>query len=137
MDKAVHGAILIKYLLIVSGCIFLFLGIIGIFVPLLPTTPFLLLAASCFFKSSEKLYRWLTGHKVLGRPIIYYRQFNAISLRTKVFSITLLWITIGYSVFYFSFSPVLRVLLAVIAIGVTIHILKLRTLTKEMMENTH
>lgn len=122
-----------KKLLIISGYISLFLGITGIFVPLLPTTPFLLLTATCFMHSSDTLYHWVTHHKVFGKYIKGYQRFKAISLRAKIVTILLLLICIGYSVFILN-SLLLRIVLFVIAICVSIHILRLRTLTKEMVE---
>ena len=87
-------------ILIIIGSIFVILGTIGIFLPLLPTTPFLLLAAACYIKSSDKLYHWLLNHKLLGKFITNYIKYKAISIRSKVVSITLLWLTIGYSILF-------------------------------------
>lgn len=126
-----------KYLLIITGCISLSLGIVGIFIPLLPTTPFLLLAAACFFRSSDPLYHWITHHKVFGNYILCYRQFRAVSKRTKIVSVTFLWLFIGYAALFVATSPWLRLLLLVIAVCVTAHILRLRTLTKTMLEELH
>ena len=72
-----------KYLLIILGSICLMLGIIGIFLPLLPTTPFLLLAAALYFRSSERLYQWLIQQKHLVSYIRNFREFRAIPLRAK------------------------------------------------------
>ncbi len=123
-----------KILLLTIGTLSMALGIAGIFLPLLPTTPFLLLAAACFCRSSERLYRWLIGHRILGTYIRSYREYRAVSLRAKVFAIVLLWSTIGFSAIWV--VPVLigKVLLIGIAMGVTIHLLSMRTLTKEMKE---
>lgn len=66
------------------GGVFLVIGIVGVFVPLLPTTPFLLLAAFCFARSSERLHRWLVDHPRLGPPIADWREHGAISMRAKV-----------------------------------------------------
>ncbi len=122
---------MIKILLISAGLLSLALGIAGIFLPLLPTTPFLLLSAACFMRSSTRLYRWLTGHKIFGGYIRGYQQFRAVSPRTKIISLALLWLTIGGSLL---FAPYLwlKVTLALIAVGVTIHIVRLKTLTPAM-----
>jgi len=85
--------------LIIVGSFFAGLGILGIFLPLLPTTPFLLLAAACYIRSSEKLYNWLMNNKWIGRYIKNYLEGKGIPLKSKVLSISALWITIGYSVF--------------------------------------
>ena len=89
-----------KYVYIALGTLSLVLGVLVIFLPLLPTTPFLLLTATLYFKSSPKLYDWLLNHKYFGSYIRNYRENKAISLRAKIISITLLWITISYSIFY-------------------------------------
>ena len=122
-----------KILLIAAGYMSLSVGVVGIFVPLLPTTPFLLLASACFLRSSDSLYRWLTHHRIFGSYIRAYQQFRAISKRAKIFSISVLWIFIAYSALFVVTALWLRLLLFLIAAGVTTHILRLRTTTKEMM----
>ena len=119
-----------KWVLIIVGSFFTGLGIIGIFLPLLPTTPFLLLAAACYVRSSEKLYNWLMNNKWLGSYIKNYLEGKGVSLKSKVLSISLLWITIGYSVVFVVDIFPIRVILILIAIGVTIHLLSIRTLKK-------
>ena len=66
------------------GWFFVVLGLIGIALPLLPTTPFLLLAAVCFSKGSDNIYRWLINHPTLGPPIINWREKRAITRRSKI-----------------------------------------------------
>ena len=122
-----------KILLITAGNISLSLGIAGIFLPVLPTTPFLLLSAACYVKSSEKLYLWLINHRILGLYIKSYIIFNAITLKAKIISITALWAVISVSAFIFISLMWLRILLFVIAAGVTLYIANKKTLTKEMI----
>lgn len=124
-----------KVFLIITGFVALILGILGIFLPLLPTTPLLLLAAACFFRSSDKLYHWITHHRVFGKYILCYQKYRAISLQSKIFTIVLLWSTISITILFFIEMFWLKLLLLVIAIGVTIHVLRLKTLTKEILEN--
>ncbi|MFX1466888.1 MAG: YbaN family protein, partial [Promethearchaeota archaeon] len=88
---------LIKGALVVTGTLSLALGIIGIFIPLLPTTPFLLLAAYCYARSSKKLYNWLMSNKWFGSYIRNYYEGNGIPLKAKLLSVSFLWITIGFS----------------------------------------
>ncbi len=121
-----------KGLLFALGALAVALGFLGIFVPLLPTTPFLLLAAACFIRSSDRAYRWLLTHPWFGSYIRSYREHHAITLQIKIFSISLLWAALGYSMLAVVTALWLRLLLAAIGIGVTIHLLSLRTLTKEM-----
>ncbi|MBU1077641.1 MAG: YbaN family protein [Spirochaetes bacterium] len=122
-----------KTILICFGYIFFSIGIIGIFIPLLPTTPFLLLAAGCFLRSSDRLYQWITHHRYFGQYISCYLKFRAVSLKTKIFSILLLWFSICFSIIFFVPHLWLKILLLIIAGGVTVHISSLRTLTKEMI----
>lgn len=116
-----------RRVLFVTGSVALVLGIIGVFVPLLPTTPFLLLAAACFIRSSPRAYRWLMGNRLLGGYIRSYRSGAGIPLRVKVFTLCLLWLTIGYSAVYIVQNVWVRVGLGLIAVAVTAHIVAIRT----------
>jgi len=113
---------LLKILLIIAGTISLILGIIGIFVPLLPTTPLLLLSAWCYLRSSEKLYLWVTQNRIFGRYIRNYQEGKGAPLYFKIFTLILLWGTIIYTTFYVINYLPLRLLLLIIAISVTVHI---------------
>jgi hypothetical protein len=126
---------LLKYFLIAAGILCVVLGVAGIFLPLLPTTPFLLLAAACFFRSSEPLYAWLINHKFFGKRIQYYRVYKAISLRSKLLSLALLWLTIGYSAFFAVKIFWVKIILFLIAAGVSLHLIGFRTLSKKMEED--
>ncbi|MDD2200269.1 MAG: YbaN family protein [Bacteroidales bacterium] len=112
-----------KLLLIITGSLFLVLGTIGIVVPVLPTTPFLLLTALCYAKSSEKFYNWLINNKVFGIYIKNYREGKGIPVRVKLFAISLLWVAILISAFFAVENNALKILLIVIAILVSIHII--------------
>lgn len=118
---------IVKWILIASGTIFLVIGIIGIFLPILPTTPFLLLAAACYARSSEKFYIWLIKNKVFGSYIKNYREGKGIPLKVKIIAIIFLWITIMVSTLLFIDVFWIRILLILIAVGVTIHILTIKT----------
>lgn len=104
------------------------LGTVGIFLPLLPTTPFLLLAAACYARGSKRFYNSLVSNRWFGSYIKNYRERKALPLRMKVLSIVLLWATIGYSAIFVAATPLVRALLIGIAIGVTVHITLIRTL---------
>ena len=117
-----------KTLYIALGTLSLALGILGIFLPLLPTTPFLLLTAALYFKSSPRLYNWLLSHKHLGPYIRNFRENKAIPLRAKIISISLMWITMLYCVFFIVPYIWVKVILLIIAAGVTYHILSFKTL---------
>jgi uncharacterized membrane protein YbaN (DUF454 family) len=116
-----------RVLLIFAGIFFMGIGIIGIFLPLLPTTVFLLLAAYCFARSSERFYSWLLNNKWFGSFIKNYREKKGITLRTKIFTISILWITILYSAIFLSQNFYVRIFLLLIASGVTAHLLTIRT----------
>jgi uncharacterized membrane protein YbaN (DUF454 family) len=114
-------------MLITAGIIFVGLGIIGIFLPILPTTPFLLLASACFARSSKKFYDWLFNNKLFGDYIKNYREGRGVPLKVKVFTISLLWITILFSIYYVIDNFLFEVILFIIATGVTIHIITIKT----------
>ncbi len=117
-------------ILTVLGTFFVIAGIIGIFLPLLPTTPFLLLAAACYIRGSKRMYDKLVGNRVLGKYILNYREGKGIPFSTKVLAIGLMWLTMGYSAIFIVKIPVIKVLLLLVAVGVTLHLLKMKTLKK-------
>lgn len=117
----------IRASLIAVGWVSIILGVIGIFLPLLPTTPFLLLAAGCFARSSERFHNWLLSHKYLGPYIHMYLDGKGIPLKAKYYIISVLWFTMGISIYIVTPIP-LKVLLVVIASCVTIYLLRIPTL---------
>ncbi|MDF2820489.1 MAG: uncharacterized protein K0R15_930 [Clostridiales bacterium] len=121
---------IIKYSLILGGTISLGLGMIGIFIPVLPTTPFLLLAAFCYLRSSKKLYTWLVNHRIFGTYIYNYMTYKAVKKRVKIVAIIFLWVSLGFSIIVVDNSH-LRILLCIIGISVSIHLLRLKTLVQE------
>jgi uncharacterized protein len=122
---------IIKYLLIIAGSISLALGTIGIFLPILPTTPFLLLSAACYMRSSEGMYKWLLGNRWFGEYIRNYREGRGIPFKTKIFALAILWAAIVYSAFV-ALDEILiaQVALLLVAVGVSIHMVRLPTLKK-------
>ena len=119
-----------KYVLILLGIISLALGVIGIFLPVLPTTPFLLLSATLFLRSSRKLYDWLLSHPYLGEYIRNFKEYNAIPLRVKIISVSLVWITLLYCAIFVAKEWWMSAVFVSIALGVSIHILHYKTLKK-------
>jgi hypothetical protein len=117
----------IRALLIVIGTFCVALGVLGMFLPLLPTTPFLLLAAICYARSSERFYHWLMTNRWCGEYIRNYREGRGIPLKQKVLTILLLWLTIGSTAWLAISQLWVRWILFGIAIGVTIHLVKIRT----------
>jgi uncharacterized membrane protein YbaN (DUF454 family) len=118
----------VKTVYIILGSVSLGLGIAGAFLPVLPTTPFLLLTAALYLKGSPRLYEWLINHKYLGPYIRNYRDNRAIPLRAKIVSVVLLWATILLSAFLTIHVWWLRIVLICLAIAVTWHILSFKTL---------
>jgi len=117
-----------KIMLSACGLLALALATAGIFLPLLPTTPFLLLAAACFFRSSERLYNWLIAHKHFGRMIRQYREHHAISRRARLATLALLWVTLAFSGLVALEAPWARILLLAVGVGVSLHLLRMKTL---------
>ena len=115
-----------RRLLIGAGTLSTGLGIIGIFVPILPTTPFLLLAAACYMRSSERFYRWLTSNRIFGDYVKNYIEGRGMPAKIKIFTILLLWLTIGLSITFAVQSLVIRIVLLCVAAGVTTHIALIR-----------
>lgn len=113
--------------LIVAGTFFVAIGFLGIFLPLLPTTPFLLLAATIYAKSSNKFYYWLLHNRWFGGYIKNYREGKGVARKIKIWTISILWITIITSIFAVEIFLV-RIFLLLVAIAVSIHILSIRTL---------
>jgi len=111
-----------------SGFVSLCLAILGIFLPVLPTTPFLLLSAYCFSRSSRKWHLWLLNHRYFGKIIRDYNERKGVTLGIKIFALSFLWITILLSVIFVVESILLDFLLISIASFVSAHILKLKTL---------
>lgn len=119
-----------KTLCIILGSISLGLGIIGLFMPILPTTPFLLLTAALYFRGSPKLYKRLLDHPYLGPYIRNFREHKAIPLRAKIISITMMWGTMLYCILFLMPWFELKITLLVIALAVTYYILSFKTLKK-------
>lgn len=118
----------LRYLLIFFGFVSVALGLLGIILPLLPTTPFLLLAAFFFARSSERFHHWLLNNRVFGEYIRNYQEGKGLPLRYKISTISLLWFTIILSMIYATEELWLRLFLGIIAVGVTWHLLRLPTL---------
>lgn len=115
-----------QVILIVAGFFALVFGGIGIFLPILPTTPFVLCAAGCFAASSPRLYRKLENTKYFGEYIRYYRDRTGISNRARWTAVIFLWASLIISALVFRSSGYVLVILAVVGTAVSIHILTIR-----------
>ena len=122
---------MIKLLYIVLGSVSLSLGFLGIFLPGLPTTPFLLLAATLYMRSSKRLYSWLLNHRQMGKIIRQFRENKSIPLRIKIVSLSVMWSMIGLSTILLLKSVVLRIAIPLLGIIGTIVLLSLSAAPKE------
>ena len=116
-----------KYFYLVSGFLLVMIGVVGIFLPVLPTTIFLILASACFIKSSPQANEWLRNHKILGMYIKNYQDKSGLTVKSKIINIVILWIMISVSALLFTENLYIRLLLIAIATGVTIHLLMIKT----------
>jgi hypothetical protein len=122
-----------RFLWTVAGIIFVALGLIGIAVPLLPTTPFLLLAAACFLRGSERMYRWLLRNKLFGRYLDDYREKRGVPMRIKIIGICVLWASIGFVTIFLVTDTLIRILMLSVAFFVTLYMLTIKTKTEKKM----
>jgi uncharacterized membrane protein YbaN (DUF454 family) len=117
----------VRWLLIALGMVSLATGVIGIFLPLIPTTGPLLLAAVCFDRSSPRFHSWLMNNRYLGGYIRNYQEGRGLPMMQKVCTIGLLWSTITLSIVFAVSALWGRLLLGAIAVAVTVHIVTLPT----------
>lgn len=99
------------------------LGFIGAFLPVLPTTPFMILAAYLFSKSSPRMHSWLTSLPYFGDAIIDWETSKVIRPKAKVMAITMIWIMMGATIIFAAISDGLKIMLAVIGVCVSTYIL--------------
>ena len=113
-----------------AGHAFVGLGIIGVLLPLMPTTVFLLLAATCYARSSPRFYHWLLHNRYFGSYIKNYKEKQGTPLSAKIISIAILWITILFSISTASAHWFVNGILLIVAVGVTIHLIMIKTSSK-------
>lgn len=116
-----------KIVLWIIGIITLALGFIGIFIPVFPTTPFLLVALACFVNSSSKMHRFILENKYLGPYVKDYTSGNGIPMKAKWRAVSLIWITIGFSALFVLDKWSLRILILSTATLVSIYIFTRKT----------
>lgn len=117
-----------RWLFVITGTIALGIGIFGIIIPVLPTTPFLLLAAICYLRGSQRLYNALLRNRIIGSYISNYLEGQGMSLKMKISTLSLLWITLVFTALFATDTLIIRIILAAVLIGVTVHILQIKTL---------
>lgn len=118
---------LTKIALNLVGSIAVLLAILGVFLPLLPTTPFLLLACACYFRGSPRMYRWLVRNRILGTYILNFQNGRGIPLRAKIVSLLLTWASLSFSIYVMK-AMVVKLILVAIGIAVSLIILRMKTL---------
>jgi uncharacterized membrane protein YbaN (DUF454 family) len=118
-----------RALLVVCGTLCVALGVVGIFVPLMPTTVFLLMAAACYARSSDRFYQKLVNHRILGA---YVRSSRGMPRRAKVITLVLLWASIGTTIVWTAHAWWLRLLLLAIAVAVTAHVARIPAVREEV-----
>ena len=111
----------VKIFLLFVGGLSVVLGVIGIFLPVMPTTPFLLLAAACFMRTSPKFYNWLVGHPRLGKYLVYYLEGKGIPLKAKVYTIATMAISMSVTCYFVPITAV-RILLPLVGALVALYI---------------
>ena len=122
---------LMRPLLITIGTLSVALGVVGMFIPILPTTPFLLLAAACYARSSERFLHWLLNNRWFGTYIRNYREGRGMPRSTKVLTLLALWVTLALSATLATPAWWIRILLLAVGVGVTIHLLGTKTYVAE------
>lgn len=121
----------VRALWVALGVISLVLGVIGIFLPLLPTTPFVLLAAACFARGSRRFHTWLVSHPRFGPTILDWQKHRAIPWRAKVFALSTMWVSMGTTAWFLRARPYASLTLIGIALAVSIWMLRLPTRAPE------
>lgn len=108
------------------GTLAVVLGLIGIFLPLLPTTPFLLLATACYMRGSQRMANWLMSNRLFGQYIRDFHENRGIPRKTKIWALSIMWVSLGISAWV---MPVdwARPLLLIPGIGVTIYLWRYKT----------
>lgn len=117
----------LRWLLFAAGALATGLGILGFFLPLLPSTPFLLLAAACFSRSSERAERWLFANPLWGRQLQQYRAHGTVSPRTKALAIATIALGMTFSAWLTGWNPIIILAFLVIGGSVSLYLLRLPT----------
>ncbi|PDW01598.1 YbaN family protein [Candidatus Viridilinea mediisalina] len=122
-----HRSRIVRWLLIGAGSFALALGGLGVIIPGLPTTPFVLLAAACYIRSSERLYRWLLGSRVFGPIITTWQTHRGMTRQTKLATLILVWLSIGGSALFLVANPLIQAIMLGVAMIKTVILVRIRT----------
>ena len=119
-ESELHPSRVVRIVLLTLGSLALFLGILGVFLPGLPTTPLILVAATCYARGSEKFYRRLLANPTFGPLIVEWRRHRSIPYRIKLIAIAMMSLTICASIWTLSAIPWLQGMLAFIGLAVAV-----------------
>ncbi|MBA3903389.1 MAG: DUF454 domain-containing protein [Rhodocyclaceae bacterium] len=111
-----HDSLAVRLMFVALGTLFVAIGIAGILLPVLPTTPFMLLAAACYARASTRFYNWLLNNRVFGPTILEWRRHRSIPYRVKWTAILLMAVTLGISIVFFVPWPELQAALAIFGV---------------------
>lgn len=111
-----HDSLAVRLMFVALGTLFVAIGIAGILLPVLPTTPFMLLAAACYARASTRFYNWLLNNRVFGPTILEWRRHRSIPYRVKWTAILLMAVTLGISIVFFVPWPELQAALAILGV---------------------
>lgn len=120
-----HDSTLVRVALVVLGSGFVALGVAGIFLPVLPTTPFLLLAAACYARASRRFYNWLLNNRWFGPTILEWQQYRSIRYRTKLTAIAMMALTLASSIVFFVHDARLQALLVALGIALAVYMYRI------------
>ncbi|NIR58448.1 MAG: DUF454 domain-containing protein [Gammaproteobacteria bacterium] len=115
----------LRFTLVILGGVFVAVGVAGVFLPLLPTTPFMLMAAACFARSSERFYRWLLDHPVFGSSVRSWRECRSLPRRTKWIAIVTMAATLAISILIAVSDPYLRASLAALGVALAVYLYRI------------
>ena len=128
-DSRVSGKMM-RGVYIVVGTIALVIGAIGLFLPVIPTTPLVILAAACYYRGSDRLHNWILSSGWFGETVKNYQEGRGLTRHTKVKAISMMWAMIFISAWFFVSNLFVRVAIICVAIGVTVYLVRLPTLEK-------
>ncbi len=118
-----------RVIYLIIGTVALVLGALGLFLPVLPTTPFVILAAACYLRSSKRMHAWILKSRLFGETIENFQEGRGLKRDTKIRALVLMWATISISAFFFVDKLIFRGAMFIVAAGVTVYLLRLPTLT--------
>jgi hypothetical protein len=120
-----HGSPIVRALFFVAGVAALGFAVAGIFLPVLPTTPLVLLAAACFARSYRPFHEWLIAHRLFGPILREWHEHHSIPYRTKIFAICMMAGALTVSIVFFVDPPWLKAVLAVFGVALGVYMYRL------------